>query len=388
MDDDTRSARFLEMMVPGKSEATRRLRERIARLNMEERLNKRPFGRPVLLEGPTGAGKEFVAKVLSAHWLWLGWDKPNQEAYLEAQPPALQWLKVQLDEQFYAVSVTDLLGDVGFAELVGCTKGAFTGAVTERVGVLGSKRTHILIDEIPDASHQLQGQLLRIVQHRKRRPVGGEVNDEVEIAARLLFAGNRTLGLEVRRRAFREDLYHRLQGSRIEIPALSKTPERIQELAVTLVGEILSEKAASGKPGTTLSQGDLEWAARQPWSGNVRQLRGTVETWVNAAFLDGRPPKLSDCLTGEDQCLATTNSRTVEASVLEMVIEQLTSGEQLHGGFAAFMTRFRTLLASALFHAYDRKLVSREMFAKCFPNLRSVIDQARKYHDDGFAANL
>jgi transcriptional regulator with AAA-type ATPase domain len=376
------------MIMPGRSEATWRLRERIARLNQEERLNKRPFGRAILLEGPTGAGKEFFGKALCAHWLWSGWDDASQQAYMEGKPEAFQWLKVQLNEEFYAVSVTDLMGDVGFAELVGCTKGAFTGAASERVGILGSKCTHIMIDEISDASPQLQGQLLRIVQHRKRRPVGGEVDDEVEISARLLFAGNRPLSEEVRRGKFREDLYHRLQGSRIELPALTKTPDRIAELTESLANEVYDEKAFSGRTRCELSQTDLDWACGQQWPGNVRQLRRTVETWVNSAILDEKPPALKDCFAGDEHCAPSAAARSVETSVLEMVIDDLASEQIKHNGFAEFVGRFRTLFASALFYAYDKKLVNRQMFEMRFRNVRSVIDQARKYYDDNFPNRL
>src|SRR5689334_12015022 len=98
MDDLMRSEKFLEMQLPGASPAAKFLRYQIARLNHAEKTNRRPLGQPVLLEGETGAGKEFIARVLCAHWIWLTSPKARQDSYLAGAPEAIQQLKSDMDK--------------------------------------------------------------------------------------------------------------------------------------------------------------------------------------------------------------------------------------------------------------------------------------------------
>ncbi len=378
MDEFERSQKFLENQMPGASEASRKLREQIIRLNLTEMSNRRRFIQPVLIEGETGVGKEFAAKILCAHWIWLNWTKQRQDSFLAGAPEAIQQLKADVRKEFYAFSVTDLLEDLGLAELVGCTKGAFTGADKPRTGILGSNRTHILVDEMPDASLQLQGQLLRIVQHRRRRPVGGEVEDEVDIHARLIFAGNRPLIDEVQKGTFREDLYHRLQGSHLEIPSLARTPERIPELLKALTDELLNEKIIPASVTFALAPEDLDWAVHNSWPGNIRQLRRSLESWIDSIILDKRQSQLKDRLAGAEQRVRSA-PRDPDAVVLDLVKSELDGSSEPFENFGGFMSRFRLLIARGLAQAYDKELVPRSAFERSFQNPKSVIDQARKY---------
>ncbi len=385
MDDKARSEKFLQIRMPGSSDATKLLRQRIERLNQEEKLNKKPFSRAVLIEGPTGAGKEFVAREICAHFIWQSWERPQQEGYLDGHRVTVQGLDNAIEEQFYGVSVTDLQDMIGFATLVGNTKGAFTGAITN-VGILGSSCTHILIDEIADASELLQGQLLRILQARRRQPVGGSVDDESPITARIMFAGNKALKGEVAGRRFREDLYRRM-AVRLEVPGLRAHPERIRELVETLTKEIIKEKneIVVGDPTKIRpTKEDLDWAATQAWPGNVRQLRTTVETWVNSALLDGSPKKLSEFLD-QDESAEDIGVTTEEGTVLALVAQRLIRDDRSYKGFKEFGDHFHGLCASALHHAIKIGLVDPDVLEKRFgKTLKGVVDQTRRYYRPEF----
>lgn len=384
MNDKARSEKFLEIRMPGTSDATKRLREKIARLNAEEKTNKKPFSRAILIEGPTGAGKEFVAREICAHWIWQSWESAEQqEGYLEGHRVVVQGLEDELAEQFHAVSATDLLDAVGLATLVGSKKGAFTGAI-DTVGILGSSCSHILVDEIPDASRMLQGQLLRILQNRRRQPVGGSVDDESPIAARILFAGNRPLRGEVAARKFREDLYRRM-AVRLQVPGLQAHPERVRELVDTLTREILKEKKEVADPSKVrLTKEDLDWAAGQPWPGNVRQLRNTVEAWIHSALLDATPKRLSECLD-EDESPENGTIGTEEATVLALVAQRLIMNDQPYKGFKEFGDHFHALCASALHHTIKNGLVDQDLLERRFgKTLKGVVDQTRRYYKPEF----
>ncbi len=387
MDDAARSEKFLEMKMSGNTEATRKLRKAISELNRTEAINKEPFKKAILIEGPTGVGKEFTARTICAHWIWLRWSREEQDAYLGGNQVAARQLANELEDQFYVEPVTNLRGDVGFAELVGCRHGAFTGA-RESVGILGSKRTHILLDEIPYATPELQGQLLKIVQHRRRRPIGGGVDDESEVKARIIFAGNRPLADEVKRNGFREDLYFRM-GSRLELPPLRGNRERIQELLSDLTTETLKRKICPERFIVQPTEADVAWAVGHPWPGNVRQLELTVDDWVSRTILDRQPVPLRDCLASSGDSRRSSDQLSHEAITLSMVIEHLKAEDRTYGSFGEIGEHFHGLFAKALFHVHKKGLVDQATLERCFgKKLKSAIDQARKYYDDKFETKL
>ncbi len=385
MDSTERSEKFLQLYYPGDSVATKELRSQIIQANLREKLNRKVFERPVLFEGETGTGKEYAARALCAHWMWLGEEASTQDELLK-DPSKLPLFSTGVpDEHFYAVSAADLHGDVGLTELVGCLKGSYTGATKDREGILGSNRSHILIDEISSASPALQGSLLRIVQFRRRRPVGGEVHDERPIGARLMFAVNQVLGDEVRLGRFRRDLYYRLSDSKIRIPALRETKERIRELASVLVRELARGKTVPAAEKCMLTGEDLDWAENQTWLGNVRQLRNVIDNWLSRTLLERREIALRECTTVEGEIHETSSDAAHEIEILRMVVEMMSEDIPIDG-FAGFVDRFRKPAAAALYHAFDREIISREVFEHRFgEGVRSVIDQARRLYTEDFA---
>jgi DNA-binding NtrC family response regulator len=152
-------------------------------------------------------------------------------------------------------------------------RGAFTGAVRDHDGLLvAAGRGTLLFDEIDSMSPRVQGSLLRVLEERKVRPVGG--TRDREFHARVVAAGSTALAEKVRAGAFRSDLYYRLARLELSLPALGERPGDIPLLA----RHFLEEYAGSGD----LALGDdlLAELARRSWPGNVRELRNEIQRIV------------------------------------------------------------------------------------------------------------
>jgi DNA-binding NtrC family response regulator len=200
----------------------------------------------VLITGETGAGKELVAEAL--HERSARASGPFMVLDCGAVPP-------QLFED----------------ELFGHEMGAFTDASRSKLGVFEAANGGTLfLDEIGELPMDMQPKLLRAVETRRIRRVGGErmINCDV----RLIAATNRDLAAEVNRRSFRTDLYFRVAVARIHVPSLRERPEDIEPLVEHFLAEL--------SPTGPLPEGFLEWAHRYAWPGNVRELRHAVERAV------------------------------------------------------------------------------------------------------------
>ena len=162
------------------------------------------------------------------------------------------------------------------SELFGHEKGAFTGAHVERRGAFERAHTGTLfLDEIGELSLELQPKLLRALEQRTIRRVGGA--DDIPVDVRIIAATNRDLEAEVRKRTFREDLFFRLQAATLHVPALRERRDDIEPL----VRHFLSE---AGRP-LEVAPGTLEVLAGYHWPGNVRELKNVVS--AAAALADG-----------------------------------------------------------------------------------------------------
>jgi transcriptional regulator of acetoin/glycerol metabolism len=195
---------------------------------------------PILIEGETGTGKELLAK-------------------------AIHQSGARKHGAFVAINCASIPEGLIESELFGHEEGAFTGA--RRRGAMGRvQQAHggtLFLDEIGEMPLALQARLLRVIQDREVVPLGGSKSIHVDVA--IISATNRHLRERVVRGEFREDLYYRLNGLRLRMPALRERTD-----LVPLIERILKETL--GKPAITIHPEVLQLMQRHPWRGNIRQL--------------------------------------------------------------------------------------------------------------------
>ncbi len=200
----------------------------------------------VLVLGESGTGKELVAEAI------------HQLGARQAGP-------------FVAVNTAAIPAELIESELFGHEKGAFTGAIARHIGKFEqSAGGTLFLDEIGDMPMQAQTRLLRALQSGRIRRVGGR--EEVAIDTRIIAATNRDLEPMIAAGTFREDLYYRLNVVPITLPALRERTSDIPALA----HHFLILAATEGLPRRQLSPDAAELLARQPWRGNVRELRNFI----------------------------------------------------------------------------------------------------------------
>jgi len=229
--------------ILGESEGIVRVREMIERVA--------PLDVRVLVTGPSGSGKELVAR-----WIHL---KSNR-----AKGP------------FVDVNCAAIPAELIESELFGHEKGAFTHAIKQHMGRFEEAHGGTLfLDEVGDMPLAAQAKVLRVIEEGKIRRVGGE--KDIPVNVRLIAATNKDLPAEIEAGRFREDLYHRLSVVVIPMPPLRERVEDIPILAQAFLEEILLEYKLPPKIFTPAA---LEVFKRLPWPGNVRELRNAVERLV------------------------------------------------------------------------------------------------------------
>ena len=168
-------------------------------------------------------------------------------------------------------------------------RGAFTGAETNKKGLIETaERGTIFLDEIGEMSQMMQVKLLRVLQERRFRRVGG--TEEIEADIRVIAATNQDLGKMVAEQRFREDLFYRINVIPVRLPALRERREDIPLLAEHFLAKYSEQMA---KPLTGLSQEALALLQRYEWPGNIRELENVVE---RAVALERTPTILPESL--------------------------------------------------------------------------------------------
>ena len=200
----------------------------------------------VLITGPSGCGKEVIAKSLHTG-------------------------SSRADKPFIAVNCGAIPRELIEAELFGHEKGSFTGATTQRLGHFERAQGGTLfLDEIGDMPMDMQVRLLRVLEEKKIRRVGGD--REISIDTRIVAATHQNLETAIETGSFREDLYYRLSVLPIEINALSERPEDIPSLLKHFISQLEQSVAIPH-----FTQDAVKALCSHNWPGNVRELRNVVE---------------------------------------------------------------------------------------------------------------
>jgi two-component system response regulator HupR/HoxA len=207
-----------------------------------------PYDVSVLIMGESGTGKELFAR-------------------------ALHYNSLRQKEPFVAENCGALPDELLESELFGHKRGAFTGAIEDRIGLFESAHGGtIFLDEIGETSPAFQLKLLRVLQEKEVRPLG--TNKKRPIDVRIIAATNRNLEEDVRMGRFREDLYYRLATFIIHLPPLRDRMEDIPYLAVDILNKTQAEL---GKKVDGYTAEAMEYLQKYQWPGNVRELENEIK---------------------------------------------------------------------------------------------------------------
>jgi len=230
----------VEREIIGSSSDMKRL------LEISDRVSKTDAG--ILITGESGTGKEVIARRIHVH-------------------------SHRAEGPFVAINCAAIPGELLESELFGHAKGAFTGAVKERLGRFRQAQGGTLfLDEIGEIPLPLQAKLLRVLQEKVVDAVGGDAPLPVNV--RIVAATNKDLQNRIRAGAFREDLYYRLNVVEVHVPPLRERPEDIPALVEHFVRELTEGRDLTVPPRV------MEELRRRPWPGNVRELKNACERMV------------------------------------------------------------------------------------------------------------
>jgi DNA-binding NtrC family response regulator len=205
----------------------------------------------VLIVGESGTGKELVAR-------------------------AIHEGSQRRDKPFMAINCAAIPDTLIESELFGHEKGSFTGASAREIGIFeASNGGTVFLDEIGEMNVSMQAKLLRAIQEKEIRRVGGKVNIPLDV--RIVSATNKELEQEIKRGGFREDLYYRLNVIRINLPPLRERGNDVKTLAEFFVKKY---SQASGIAMEGISRSALKLLMNYTWPGNVRQLESVIERAV------------------------------------------------------------------------------------------------------------
>lgn len=205
---------------------------------------------PVLIDGESGTGKEVIAA-------------------------AIHEKSLSRNHEFLAINAGAVTDSLLESELFGHRRGAFTGADRDHKGLFEqAKGGTVFLDELCSMSPSFQGKLLRVLQEKTVRPVGGD--HDVEVDFRLVCATNRDLNALMQCGEFREDLFYRISVMRIHLPTLRERPADLLPLALHFLREASATCLGVEAKVPELTQGAIERLHQHPWPGNVRELQNAM----------------------------------------------------------------------------------------------------------------
>lgn len=249
----------------------------------------------VLIRGASGTGKENVAWHIHA-------------------------LSERADAPFIAVDCGALPKELAASELFGYVKGAFTGATENKTGMFAAAdHGTLFLDEVGNLSQEVQMLLLRALQEKRYRPVGGK--EEVKADIRLVAATNEDLKRAITEGRFREDLFHRLNEFPLYVPLLAECPEDIIPLAEFML-DIANREL--GKDVKGFDRNTQRILKAYPWPGNIRELKGVVkraallakDDWITSEDVDlpDKPKQADGYALNDERTERTTILKALETT--------------------------------------------------------------------------
>ena len=260
----------------GKSPATQKL------LDLVEKVSESDVS--VLVSGPSGSGKEIIAQKIHAS-------------------------SSRKEGKFVAVNCGAIPRELLESELFGHKKGAFTGAISDRIGkIVAAHRGTLFLDEIGDMPMDMQVKLLRVLQERVVDPVGS--NSSVPVDVRIISATHRSIEKEVEEDHFRADLFFRLNVVPIQMPSLSDRAEEIPTFV-----EYFSELYKQKEKKINLNPKFIQQLSQYEWPGNIRELSNFIH-------------RLSVLYPGEDLSLGKIEVSMLPAGLQEVIPDETINVER------------------------------------------------------------
>ena len=294
-----------------------------------------------LILGESGTGKELVARAI------------HDNSARKGKP-------------FVAINCGGIPENLLESELFGCMKGSFTGAYADHAGLFEVARGGtIFLDEIAELPVILQVKLLRVVQERTIRRIGG--SEDIKVDVRIVSATNQCLQEKVKQGEFREDLYFRLNVIPIHIPPLRKRREDIPLLAQYFIEKYARE---FGKEVKRISTYALELLMRYPFPGNIRELENIIERSVAL--------ENSSIILPENLIIAEEGNGAAASSGSPGEFPE--AGVDLNGELERFE---REIIRKALEKAKGSKTKAASLLGVSFPSLRHRIEKLNMENGEG-----
>ena len=236
---------------------------------------------PVYVSGESGSGKELAARLIHSN-------------------------SSRRDKAFIAVNCGAIPENLMESEFFGYKKGAFTGAAQDTIGLFqAASGGTLFLDEVADLPLAMQVKLLRAIQEKKVRTVGGTAEEAVDV--RIISATHKNLSILMEQGLFRQDLYYRLNVIQLKMPALRERPEDIPELTQKLLSKLCSAQSISMPK---LEEAAATLIAARHFAGNVRELENMLERAL--AMCDGQTITSDDLLLGAEAPAKPANKSDAE----------------------------------------------------------------------------
>ena len=323
--------------IVGRSKAMQEIYKAIGRVSSTDAT--------VLIRGESGTGKELVARAVYQHSL-------------------------RADKPFVVINCVAIPETLLESELFGYEKGAFTGAVSRRVGkIQQAHRGTVFLDEIGDMPLSIQAKILRLLQEKSIERLGGR--ETIPVDVRIIAATNRDLETALAEGRFREDLYYRLKVVTLWLPPLRDRVDDIPHLVDYFLPRFC-EEMATHNPG--VSQEAKAFLSTHSWPGNVRELANALQKAL--IFSRGGPISLEGISQAlGDKCVAVGTDKSLEETIRQWIRETLATGTA-KDKFNTLVDRFaRILLAEALDLTSGNRTRAAELLGMSRPTLLSKIEK-------------